>query len=110
MKWRMKISFLWTSRELEISCRLNQPLKTEVAKGKGDSEILEWISAEMPIKRTAWEIAAWTNYQNSRGPTDFESREFFNGLLGALSKTRADIVTWADLLDLDDYVTFGGKA
>ena len=26
------------------------------------------------------------------------------------NKTREDVKTWFDLLDLDDYVTFGGKA
>jgi hypothetical protein len=45
-----------------------------------------------------------------RGPNDVETREFFNGLLAKLSKTREDIATWADLLELDDHVSFGGKA
>jgi hypothetical protein len=31
-------------------------------------------------------------------------------MLAKLSQTREDIKTWADLLDLDDYVSFGGKA
>jgi len=31
-------------------------------------------------------------------------------MLNSLSTTRDDISTWADLLDLDDHVTFGGKA
>ena len=32
------------------------------------------------------------------------------GLPQALSAKREDIATWFDLLDLDDYVTFGGIA
>jgi len=39
-----------------------------------------------------------------------ESREFFNGLHQAAAPKREDIVTWFDLLDADDFVTFGGKA
>ena len=31
-------------------------------------------------------------------------------MLAKLSKEREDILSWADLLDLDDYVSFGGKA
>jgi hypothetical protein len=31
-------------------------------------------------------------------------------MLGKKTETREDIKTWFDLLDLDDYVTFGGKA
>ena len=34
--------------------------------------------------------------------------EFFTSELAVLSKTREDILTWADLLDLDDYVSYGG--
>jgi hypothetical protein len=30
--------------------------------------------------------------------------------LAQRSKTRKDIKTWFDALDLDDFVTFGGKA
>jgi hypothetical protein len=36
--------------------------------------------------------------------------EFFAKRLGEFNKDREDVKTWFDLLDLDDYVTFGGKA
>ena len=39
-----------------------------------------------------------------------DSREFFNGLHKASAPKRTDIMTWFDLLDLDDYASFGGKA
>ncbi|MES2310180.1 MAG: DUF5069 domain-containing protein [Verrucomicrobiota bacterium] len=87
-----------------------EAIKKEVAKGKGDGEILEWINEKIAVKHTAWEIESWSRYQSTRVASGFESREFFNKLLGSLTKTREDIVTWADLLDLDDYVSFGGKA
>jgi hypothetical protein len=31
-------------------------------------------------------------------------------LVKKLTKTREDVKSWADVLDLDDYVSFGGKA
>jgi hypothetical protein len=31
-------------------------------------------------------------------------------MIGKISKTREDIRAWADVLDVDDYVSFGGKA
>ena len=43
-------------------------------------------------------------------PSGVETREFFNGLHKGAGASREDIATWADLLDLDDYVSFGGKA
>ena len=87
-----------------------EALKSELAKGKGDGEILEWINTNSTAKREPWEIANWSAYQAARVPDDLETREFFNSLLAKLSKTREDILGWFDLLDLDDYVSFGGRA
>lgn len=85
-------------------------LMKQLAKGKGDGEILEWIQANAKFKRTDSEIAAWSAMGEQRVPSDPESREFFNGLHTKTAPKRADIATWFDLLDVDDYVSFGGKA
>jgi hypothetical protein len=85
-------------------------LKAEVATGKGDGEILEWINANAAHKRTPWEIAQWSAWRETVVPTDVETREFFNSLHKGAGEKREDIATWADVLDLDDYVSFGGKA
>ena len=46
-----------------------------------------------------------------RGPdSDVETLEFFAKRVGEFNKNREDVTTWFDLLDLDDYVTFGGRA
>ena len=87
-----------------------EALKAELATGKGDGEILEWIGANAKPKPAPWEIAQWSAWRDQVVPTDVETREFFNGLQKAAGSKREDIATWADLLDLDDYVTFGGKA
>ncbi len=86
-------------------------LKTELATGKGDGEILEWINAHAKNKHTPWEIEQWSQYGLARTPdSDAETRGYFNNMLDKISTTREDIRSWADLLDLDDYVTYGGKA
>ena len=85
-------------------------LKKQLAAGKGDWEVLQWISANSKTKPTAPEIAAWSTFQEQRVPTDPESRAFFNELHSKAAQYREDIATWFDLLDLDDYVSFGGKA
>ncbi len=87
-----------------------EALKNELAAGKGDGEILEWIQANAKNKRTEPEIAAWSTWQDQRAPQDTEGREFFNGIHKQAGPNREDIMTWAELLDLDDYVSFGGKA
>ena len=87
-----------------------EALKKELAAGKGDGEILEWIYQNAKHKRTDPEIVAWSEVADKRAPADVESREYFNELHQKAGPKREDIVTWFDLLDLDDYVSFGGKA
>lgn len=84
-------------------------LKKQLAAGKGDGEILEWIQKNGKAKRSDAEIAAWSQYAESRTPADVESREYFNELHKKSGGKREDIVSWFDLLDLDDYVSFGGQ-
>ncbi len=85
-------------------------LLAELKKGKGDGDILEWINANGKNKRSPWEIQQWSDFQDRRtADSDAETLSFFAGYVGKLTSTREDIRTWADVLDLDDYCTFGGK-
>lgn len=87
-----------------------EALKAELASGKGDGEILNWIQENAPHRREPWEIHQWSAYHNERGPDgDAETLELFAGRVGGLSKLREDVKTWFDYLDLDDHVFFGGK-
>ena len=85
-------------------------LKAELAKGKGDGEILEWIKKHGKFKRNDVEIAAWSAQSDQRAPFDVEGREYFNELQKKIAPKREDVMTWFDLLDIDDHVSFGGKA
>lgn len=85
-------------------------LKAQLAAGPGDGEILAWVQAHSTAKRSPFEIAAWSSYQEQRGPMDIESREYYHGEHGKIAAQREDLATWFDLLDVDDYVSFGGKA
>ncbi len=84
-------------------------LKKQLATGKGDGEILEWINKNARHKRTDSEVAMWSACSEHRAPADTESREFFHGVHAKLAPKREDISTWFDLLDLDDYASFGGR-
>jgi uncharacterized protein DUF5069 len=84
-----------------------EALKKELKKS--DTEVLEWIKTHAKHKRTVPEIAAWTAWQEQRTPDNPDSREYFNGLHKAAGPKRTDIETWFDVLDLDDFVSFGGK-
>ena len=85
-------------------------LKAQLSAGKSDREILEWINANAKHKRSEWEIEQWSNYMERRGPdSDPETLKYFADQVGKVANGRADIKSFADLLDLDDYVSFGGK-
>jgi hypothetical protein len=106
--------------EFKFNCPLDQQflsfagidamqLKKQLARGKGDGEMLDWIQAHAKKKRSATEIAAWSAAQEQRVATDLESRKFFNEYHAKLAPKREDVATWFDILDIDDFVTFGGK-
>lgn len=85
-------------------------LKKQLAQDKGDGEILAWIQANAKHKRLPSEIVAWSAYQEQRGPVDLDSRQFFNDYHSKTAPKRNDVANWFDLLDIDDFVSFGGKA
>ncbi len=84
-------------------------LKAEVAKGGGDGAILDWIRAHQKNQHTQAEIDAWSEANDHRAP-DATNQEFFDQYLSECGPNRKDIRYWSDLLELDDYVTYGGKA
>jgi len=88
-----------------------EALLKELAAGKGDGEILQWVLTNAKTPRSPWEIETWSAYFDNRGPdSDAETLSGFAEYIGQHSKTREDIKTWFDALDLDDFVSFGGKA
>ena len=111
-----------TNGEYHFNCPVDQhflsfvgidpkKLLAELKKGKGDGDILTWIQANAKHKRPPWEIEQWSDHMDRRGPdSDAETMEFFAEYVAKLTKTREDIKTWADVLELDDFVSFGGKA
>jgi hypothetical protein len=86
-----------------------EALKKELATGKSDSEILDWVEKNARFGHSPVEIAAFSIFAEQRTPGDTETREYFNELHSKAAPKREDIHTFFDVLDLDDYVSFGGK-
>ena len=98
-------------RLVQFLCFDPKALLKKLASGKGDGEMLKWVQAHSKTPRAPWEIEAWSAYMEKRGPdSDAETLAFFAENLGRLSKTREDIKTFFEFGELDDYVSFGGKA
>ena len=87
-----------------------EKLKEQLATGKGDWDILQWINENAKNKRHDSEVISWSTWQEQRVPSEPEAREYFNELHKKTASHREDVGAWFDLLDIDDYVSFGGKA
>jgi hypothetical protein len=85
-----------------------EALKKELTKS--DTEVLAWIQANAKNKRTGSEVAAWSTWQDQRAPDNTDGREYLNELHKKGAPNREDIISWFDVLDMDDFVSFGGKA
>ena len=82
-------------------------LLAEVRKGRSDTQMLAWVRAH--TKRTPSEIAAWSNWLRMHAPGRTAGHEWFGEEIERLAKGRDDVHGFFELLDLDDYVSFGGK-
>jgi hypothetical protein len=85
--------------------------KAEVAKGKGDGELLTWFTEHQKHKRSDWEVSQWSTFRETAAPGDNESRQFVGSSISEAGLPhREDIATWFEWLDADDFASYGGKA
>ncbi len=117
---KCRATLMGLAGEFNFNCPLDQrflsfaridpmQLKKQVALDKSDGEMLAWVQAHAKAKPSAVEIAAWSAAQEQRMPADVESRKYFQDIQTKLAPKREDVGTWFELLDIDDFVTFGGK-
>jgi hypothetical protein len=86
----------------------HEALLTEVKKGASDSQLLAWVLSK--TSRGPSEIYAWSNWVEQHGPGGHEGHAWIGSVIKEAAPERKDIRSFADLLDLDDFVSFGGKA
>lgn len=84
-----------------------EALLAEIKTGKSDTQMLAWTAAH--TSRQPWEIAAWSAWLAQLGVGSIEMHAWFAEMIQGNATEREDITTFFDLLDLDDYVSFGGK-
>ena len=81
----------------------------QIKAGRSDSELLAYVMANLQPKRHASEIVSWSTWFENLTPTPPDTRAFFNDVHRKNAPHREDIATWFDWLELDDFVTYGGK-
>ena len=85
-------------------------LMEQVKTGAGDWDMLLWVNANAPLKRTPLEISQWSDWTETVAFNDVEMREWFSEQIKRLNPAREDLRGTFDYLDLDDHVSFGGVA
>ncbi len=85
----------------------HEKLLAEVKQGRSDTEMIAWVRAN--TSRLPNEIYAWTLWLEQHGPGGAGGHEWMAETIKANAGDRDDVRSFADLLDLDDYVSFGGK-
>ena len=83
-------------------------LLAEVKLGRSDVEMLAWVAAR--DKHLTHEVIAWSAWLEQNGPGGAPGHEWIASTLKNAGSGRDDIRSFADMLDLDDYLSYGGKA
>lgn len=81
----------------------------QIKSGKTDSQMLAYVQTHAKYKRGPSEIASWSAWMEQWTPSLPDVRAFFNDVHRKNAPKRDDIATWFEWLELDDYVTYGGK-
>lgn len=86
----------------------HEAMLAKIKSGKTDVQILEWVNTQ--TKRQPFEVASWSAWLDLHGPGGAEGHEWIASVLKGHKSERNDIRSFADLLDFDDYLSYGGKA
>lgn len=85
----------------------HEVMLAEIKAGKSDTDMLAWVRAN--TKRGPSEIFAWSHWLEQHGPGGAGGHEWIAETIKANAGDRDDIRSFADLLDLDDFVSYGGR-
>jgi hypothetical protein len=71
--------------------------------------MLAWVAENVNPRRTQWEIDTWSDWLEKLSPGDAQRHATFAELIAQRAPGRQDIKTLFERLDLDDYLSFGGR-
>jgi len=86
----------------------HEAMLAEIKSGKSDIQMLEWVNTR--AKKLPYDIVTWSTWIEQRGPGGAEGHEWIAATLKSHNSARDDVRSFADLLDLDDYLSYGGTA
>ncbi|HYG33426.1 MAG TPA: DUF5069 domain-containing protein [Clostridia bacterium] len=81
-----------------------------IKSGKTDGEMLKWVQENSRPARQPHEILQWSDWLESIGPATATGHAWLADKITGYGPAREDVQTYCEHLDLDDYVSFGGKS
>ena len=83
-------------------------MSTPIKTGNTHVEILAWVGTQ--TKRQKFAIVDWSSWLDIPTPGGEEGHEWVASVIKGHKSERDDIRSFADLLDFDDFISYGGKA
>lgn len=80
-----------------------------VRADRSDTEMLAWVMEHLVPTRLPYEIAGWSRWMEQLSAGDVRRHRTFADEIERLAPDRTHVVTYFDRLDLDDFVSFGGR-
>lgn len=84
-----------------------EEMLAQIKSGKTDVEILNWVNEKS--KRQKYEIVTWSAWVEQHGPGGAPGHKWAASMIEGNKSERDDIRSFADILDFDDYISYGGK-
>ena len=94
-----------SSTSSPLSRRRSQPL----AGGKSDAEVLQWILAHFGPEPSPAAIEAWSAQAEQQAPSEAEWQHLLSEQRHGRALEGAECMTWFELLELHDRLSFSGQ-
>jgi hypothetical protein len=109
-----------TNGDYEYGCLLDQgffdfvgldpeALKAQLAADKSDTEVLQWILAHSGRELSPAAIEAWSAQAERQAPSEAELRQVLSEQRHGHALEGVECMTWFELLELNDRLSFGGQ-
>ena len=107
-----------TNGEYEYGCLLDQrffgfvaleseALRAQLAAGKSDAEVLQWILAHAGRELSPAAIEAWSAQAERQAPSEAELQQVLSEQRHGQALEGAERLTWFELLERHDRLSFG---
>jgi hypothetical protein len=109
-----------TNGDYEYGCLLDQrffdfvvlepeALEAQLAAGKSDAEVLQWILEHSGRELSPADIEAWSAQAERQVPSEAELRQVLSEQRHGHALESAERMTWFELLERNDRLSFGGN-